>query len=94
MAENTMQNATNKVDRAIKAAFDKIMRHTQRFVRFDLARDYAARPPKRLWVMLGDDGRYWVTTPANCARLEEMGYEYADPGWPDDGRPIRPQQLN
>jgi hypothetical protein len=31
-----------------------------------------------MWVMLGDDGKFWVTTPANCARLERMGYEWAN----------------
>ena len=28
-------------------------------------------------VMLGDDGRYWVVSPANASRLERAGYEYA-----------------
>ena len=29
-------------------------------------------------VMLGDDGRYWVATMADCARLEAQGYQWAD----------------
>lgn len=28
-------------------------------------------------IMLGDDGRFWVVTPATAQRLERGGYEYA-----------------
>lgn len=57
---------------------DQILKETFRFTRRDLAFSFAHRAEKTLWVMLGDDGRFWVTTPANCARLERMGYEWAD----------------
>jgi hypothetical protein len=39
---------------------------------------YAAHPGTPLRVLLGDDGRYWAATPADGARLERAGYEYAD----------------
>ncbi len=57
---------------------DQILKETFRFTRRDLAFSFAHRAEKALWVMLGDDGRFWVTTPANCQRLERMGYEWAD----------------
>ncbi len=57
---------------------DQILKETFRFTRRDLAFAFAGRAGKTMWVMLGDDGQYWVTTPANCARLEKMGYEWAN----------------
>ena len=36
--------------------------------------DHAVKP---LRVMLGDDCRYWVVTPADAQRLERAGYEWA-----------------
>lgn len=56
----------------------EILKQTVRFTRRDLAFSYAQRAEKPLWVMLGDDERFWVTTPANCARLEQLGYQWAD----------------
>ena len=29
-------------------------------------------------VMLGCDNKYWVVCPADAARLERLGYEYAE----------------
>ncbi len=57
---------------------EQILKETFRFTRRELALSFAYQAHKALWVMLGDDGRYWVTTPANCARLEKMGYEWAN----------------
>ncbi len=57
---------------------DQILKETAKFTRRDLAFSFARHAVKAMWVMLGDDGRFWVTTPANCARLEKMGYEWAD----------------
>jgi hypothetical protein len=68
---------TTKTTKTTKT-LDQILKETARFQSRELAFSFAARPPKTLWVMLGDDGRFWVTTPANCARLEKMGYEWAD----------------
>ena len=53
------------------------MRETYRFTGLARARGFASHAVKSQWVMLGDDGTYWVTTPASCSRLERMGYEYA-----------------
>ena len=40
--------------------------------------EYASTASRTLWVMMYDAPQYIVTTPANCARLEQMGYEWAD----------------
>ncbi len=44
----------------------------------DLAFSFAYRCTKRMGVMLGDNGRFWVATMADCARLEADGYEWAN----------------
>jgi hypothetical protein len=69
---NTNANAST-----IDQKFEAIQRRICRFVERANAFGFAARPVKTLWVMLGDDERYWVVTPADAARLEAMGYEYA-----------------
>lgn len=69
-----MKNTTNNDD-AVRLA--KILKQTSRYNDRDLAFAAAAHAVKTHWVMLGDDGKFWVTTPANCARLEKMGYEWA-----------------
>jgi hypothetical protein len=57
---------------------EQIRREASRFTRRDLAFAFARHATKAMGVMLGDDGRFWVTTPANCQRLERMGYEWAN----------------
>lgn len=42
-----------------------------------LAQSAASMAVKSLWVMLGDSGKFWVATPADCARLERAGYDFA-----------------
>jgi hypothetical protein len=32
---------------------------------------------KSLWIVLGDDEHYWVTTPRLAAELERLGYQLA-----------------
>ncbi|MDO9053398.1 MAG: hypothetical protein Q7U37_05650 [Gallionella sp.] len=45
----------------------------------ELANNYANRCIKPHWVVLGDNdgenGEYWVVTPADAQRLEHAGYE-------------------
>lgn len=45
----------------------------------DLASLYADRCVKPHWIVLGDNdgeqGEYWVVTPADAQRLERAGYE-------------------
>lgn len=45
----------------------------------ELANNYANRCIKPHWVVLGDNdgenGEYWVVTPADAQRLERAGYE-------------------
>ena len=36
--------------------------------------DHAIKP---LWVILGDNGRFWVVRPSDAARLLRVGYELA-----------------
>jgi hypothetical protein len=55
----------------------QILARADRFLDRGNAFSYADGASKHLRVMLGDDGRYWVATPADSARLERLGYEYA-----------------
>jgi hypothetical protein len=68
-----MNTNANDIDQR----FEEISRRIHRFVERANAFGFATRAVKTLWVMLGDDERYWVVTPADAARLEAMGYEYA-----------------
>ena len=56
----------------------RIWKQTFFFQQRQAAFDFAHQAEIALGVMQGNDGRFWVTTPANCARLEKMGYEWAD----------------
>jgi hypothetical protein len=65
-----------------RKTFSDIMNETHKFRHFGNAQSFAANSRKSMWVMMGGcdeerGGEYWVTTPANCSRLEKMGYEYA-----------------
>ncbi|MDB5300506.1 MAG: hypothetical protein JWO87_2169 [Phycisphaerales bacterium] len=60
-----------------RTTIQEILADTFRFTRRELAFFFAERSTKGLWVMPGDDGRYWVATPARCAQLERLGYEFA-----------------
>jgi hypothetical protein len=48
-----------------------------KFIDRNNAFSFAARCLKSMWVMLGDDDRFWVVCPADASRLEKQGYEYA-----------------
>ncbi len=74
MKEKTMKTNPTYPSERLK----RIWKQTSRFRQRQAAFDFANGAAKPLGVMLGDDGRFWVTTPANCARLEKMGYEWAD----------------
>jgi hypothetical protein len=71
--ENAVTNPAPQTDPTIQ----EILADTHRFTRRELAFSFAQKAAKTLWVMLGDDGRYWVATPARCSQLEGLGYEYA-----------------
>jgi hypothetical protein len=64
-----MQATNDKTTQALKNA----MRY------YDLALAIIAMNHcvKAHFIMLGDDGRFWVVTPADASRLERAGYEYA-----------------
>ena len=72
MSDNAA-NATT-TDAEIQEVLGRVYRFRDRDRAFGFAR-HAARTQ---WVMLGDDDRYWVATPADCARLERAGYEFAE----------------
>jgi hypothetical protein len=61
-----------------RETYERIKARAARFIDRQLAFEHAATTVKPHRVMLGDDGRYWVVTPADAARLERMGYEYAN----------------
>lgn len=71
--ENAVTNPAPETDPTIQ----EILADVSRFTRRERAFSFARKAAKTLWVMLGDDGRYWVATPARCAQLERLGYEYA-----------------
>jgi hypothetical protein len=71
-------DAMNNGAKTSQKTREQILKETFRFTQRDMAFAFAGRAEIALWVMLGDDLYYWVTTPANCARLEKMGYEWAD----------------
>lgn len=56
-----------------KKEFDQIMNHTYKFTSLVNARYFALR--SRYWIVMGDDDRYWVTTPRKAEKLERAGYE-------------------
>jgi hypothetical protein len=58
--------------------YQQIKKRASRFNDRTLALSRAATTIKPSRVMLGDDGKYWVVTPADASRLERMGYEYAN----------------
>lgn len=53
--------------------------HIAVFSNRELATSYAAHCVKPHWIVLGDhdgdNGEYWVVTPADAQRLERAGYE-------------------
>lgn len=42
-----------------------------------IAKSFVNRASKMMMIVLGDDDRYWVVTPADGERLIRAGYEYA-----------------
>jgi hypothetical protein len=46
-----------------------------KFNKEDLARSFSNRTIKMSMIILGDDGKYWVVTMAQGARLLKAGYE-------------------
>jgi hypothetical protein len=68
---------TNANAAANDQEFEAIQPRIYGFIERRNAFGFAAHAVKTLWVMLEDDERYWVVTPADAARLEAMGYEYA-----------------
>lgn len=51
--------------------------HVYRFSSKTLAESFVGNAVKPLWIVMGDDSKYWVVTPADAARLERAGYVMA-----------------
>ena len=49
-----------------------------RFSSLGIARSFVAHCIKTMFILLGDDGRYWVTSPARAITLLRAGYELAE----------------
>ena len=60
-----------------KKIIAEIKQRAGRFVSRELAFKHSATTHKPTRVMLGDDDRYWVVTPADAERMERMGFEHA-----------------
>lgn len=48
---------------------------TLKYTHEDQARRVVENATKMMMIILGDDGKYWVVTPATAMRLEKAGYE-------------------
>lgn len=46
-----------------------------KFAELTNAQSFVNRASKIWMIVLGDDGKYWVVTPKEAARLERQGYE-------------------
>ena len=57
--------------------YQEIRQRAGRFVSRELAITHSATTHKPTRVMLGDDGRYWVVTPADAEAMDRMGFEHA-----------------
>ncbi|MFW5988277.1 MAG: hypothetical protein ACOCQA_02425 [bacterium] len=57
--------------------FKKLINLVDKFNNLSLARRNVERSKKIKMIILGDDGKYWVGSPAVTEQLYKMGYEYA-----------------
>jgi len=48
-----------------------------KFSTYTLADSFRNRCEKMMMIVLGDDGKFWVVTPAQAEKLVAQGYEYA-----------------
>lgn len=49
----------------------------KQFSQLHLAQGYIERCVKSMRIILGDNDKYWVVTPAEADRLYKQGYMYA-----------------
>lgn len=54
--------------------FQDVMTQVAKFNTETNARNYANREANR-WIVLGDEGQYWVTTYRYARKLVQFGYE-------------------
>jgi hypothetical protein len=71
----TTTTTTNATPHPGAAHLAEILARAARFRDRGRALRFADGAAKRHAVVLGDDGRHWVVTPADASRLERMGYE-------------------
>ena len=51
------------------------MKNILKFKNLELARSYSYRAVKALWIIDGNDGTYWIVTPAVANKLINDGYK-------------------
>lgn len=56
---------------------NEMNRKIWKFYEIENAISFQNHAIKPMWIMLGDDNRYWVVIPALAATLEKAGYQYA-----------------
>lgn len=49
-----------------------------KFSTLAMAKSFADRAAKSQMIVLGDDGRFWATTPGVATKLNKMGYQFAE----------------
>lgn len=58
--------------------FKKAMTQTYKFNKIANAESFRDRAKKAMAILMGDDGKYWVTTLAVAEKLGRAGYEFAN----------------
>ena len=46
-----------------------------KFNSLGLAMQFVDNTEKSMWIVLGDDGKFWAVRPVDAAKLEKQGYE-------------------
>jgi len=61
-----------------KEKYEVISKRARKFSTQDAAKSYSKHTVKMSMIILGDDERFWVVTPAAASALVKAGFEYAD----------------
>lgn len=71
------RNQTHGEIAMTKFELHQIRRRSFRFRDINNARNFRDNAATMLMIVHGDDGHFWVTTPADATRLQRAGYEVA-----------------
>lgn len=58
--------------------FTKLKSQVWEFSTLASAKSFCFRSKRILLIILGDDGKYWVSYPAIANKLVNLGYQYAE----------------